>query len=102
MAELGFDAFKPLLAPIILGDDKNITHLVGQARRSRVKLPSTPYHTELFIDTGYVIGRVRLFPDLGCNGMEAVVGIPLHAFDVRALHAPKQILRARPVKLPLI
>lgn len=101
-AELGFDAFKPYLPPVILGDDKNIAHLVGQARRSRVKVPSTPYYIELFIETGHVIARVHVFPDLGFNAMEAVVGTPSPAFNVRALRAPKQVLRARPVKLPLM
>jgi hypothetical protein len=102
VAELGFGAFEPCLPAIILGDDKNIGHLVGRARQSRVKVPSAPYHIELFIETGYVIARVHVFPDLGFNAMEAIVGTPSPAFNVRALHAPKQILRARPVKLPLI
>lgn len=102
VAELGFDAFAPYLLPIILGDDRNIGHLVGQARRSLVKVPSSPYHIQLFIEAGYVIARVHIFPDLGFNAMEAVVGTPLSAFDVRALHAPKQVLRACPVKLPFI
>lgn len=102
VAELGFDGFKPFLPPAILGDDKHVSHLVGQAKKKHTKVFSAPYHIELHIESGYIIARVHLFAHLGQAPMEAIVGTPSPAFGVQVLRADKYFLDARPVEFPLV
>ena len=65
VAELGFDAFEPMLPPIISGSDKNISHLIGSTigkGHKRGKLHEI------------ALGLSGLFARFGMQPFRAVVG----------------------------
>ena len=87
VAELGFDAFTPLLPDIILGNSANISHLVGSTTgrtRKRDKL----HEIILFIRSGYLVATVQLFARFGLQPFLVVVGMasePLRKWHMSAL-----------------
>jgi hypothetical protein len=73
VAELGLDAFTPMLSPIILGTDLNISNLVGSSlTRGRVR--EGLHRIELTVSGEYVVAKVQLFARYGLQPFLAVVG----------------------------
>lgn len=83
VAELGLDAFEPLLPDIIMGRSDHIFHLVGNVSkrgRKRVAL----HRITLELEQGFIVANVQLFARLRGPIFQAVVGRPdLSAFKKR-------------------
>jgi hypothetical protein len=73
VAELGFDAFSPMLPDVILGRSPNISHLVGSATTKGRKRAALHAIT-LSIRGQYLIATVQLFAKFGIHPFLIVVG----------------------------
>jgi len=74
VAELGLNAFEPLLPDIILGKSKLVSHLIGHSQSRG--LPADQMHRiALSLRQGYVIATVQLFAKYRIQPFLAVVGI---------------------------
>lgn len=73
VAELGMEAFSPMLPGIILGHDQNICHLVGSTlMRGRKK--QSLHEITLYVARGLVLAKVQLFARYGMQPFLVVVG----------------------------
>jgi hypothetical protein len=73
VAELGLDAFDPLLPDIIAGRSKYFSHLVGSTIK-RGTYRTSLHEISLFLQRGYVVASVQLFAKFGFRPYAAVVG----------------------------
>lgn len=73
VAELGFNKFEPMLPPIILGEDKNISHLIGSTT-AKGRKRDTLHEIVLDLSGEYVIAKVQLFARYQIQPFLAVVG----------------------------
>lgn len=75
VAELGIQAFQPLLPDIIMGRSPFISRLVGhspQRGRKRAHL----HEINLEVRRGLIVANVQLFAKLGLRPFQVVVGVP--------------------------
>jgi len=73
IAELGLNAFEPLLPRVILGKDLNISHLVGSSL-TKGRVQQSLHRIELRVSGEYVVAKVQLFARYGIQPFLAVVG----------------------------
>jgi hypothetical protein len=73
VAHFGLESFTPMLPNIILGNDRNISYLVGSTLRKGKKQNSL-HQITLDVRRGYVLATVQLFAKYGIQPFLAVVG----------------------------
>lgn len=78
VAELGLDAFTPLLPDIITGRSPCVPYLVGTSPFHHRKRRSS-HRITLNLENGFIVANVQLFAQTGAPIYQAVVGRPVLA-----------------------